>query len=143
MTGLFCTCKSLNVELDVGINRIDLVSLWVMRHPCNQACFLAMNVISSNAVQLQSDGQSLLNQDHFIFFSVLSFNAYSAFVLLLFYRECMHACVHRHTKNTATLLSLPLPLPPCPLPYCPFNIEGIAHSRVVKYISLQQGLPKR
>lgn len=75
LTGLFCTCKlaSLNVELDVGINRIDLVSLWVMRHPCNQACFLAMNVISSNAVQLQSDGQNLLNQDNVVFFSCIVF----------------------------------------------------------------------
>lgn len=92
----FCTCKSasLSVELDVGINRVDLVSLWVMRHTCNQACFLAMNIISSNAVELQSEGQSLLNQDNFIVFPVLSFKLLGfnipCFVLLLF-RERAHA----------------------------------------------------
>lgn len=90
-------------------NKLDrLASLWVMRHPCNQACFLAMNVISSSAVQLQSDGQSLLNQDHFIFFPLLSFNVLDFnilhFVLLLLFRECMHSyvCAQTHKEYTAT-----------------------------------------
>lgn len=111
MTGLFCKCKSasLNVGLDVGINRIDLVSLWVMRHPCNQACFLAMNAISSNAIQLQRDGQSLWNQNHFIFLPVLSLN-FLVFNRLWFSGFCCfdNACVHvyRHVKNTQQCFSV-------------------------------------
>lgn len=114
----FCTCKSasLSVELDVGINRIDLVSLWVMRHPCNQACFLAMNVISSNAVELQSEGQSLLNQDKFILFPVLSFKLLGFIILWGFLscyleNECMPMCDHRHINNTQQNFPLSQVLP--------------------------------
>lgn len=86
-----------------------------MRHPCNQACFLAMNVISSNAVVLQSEGQSLLNQDNFILFPVLSFKLLGfnilCFVLLLLFRECRHVYVWAQTYKacTATFPSLSNP----------------------------------
>lgn len=80
-----------------------------MRHPCNQACFLAMNVISSNAVELQSEGQSILNQDNFLLFPELSFKLLGFNILcFVLFRECAHAYIwaQTHKEYTATFPSL-------------------------------------